>query len=155
MIELANARLYSLQGPIVFRHTAPAITIPLYHNTAAATNERGWVCHPLNCHPTSPRALAFVLMLVPLLPAAPPWVRTRVLPPLIWFAQRLALVPCATGRRVMVNWMPSMVVLVIGCVAVCFGIVVGNGGEVNPPPGWISAPGRQPGGHACGSLRGR
>ena len=83
MIELANARLYSLRGPIVFRHTAPAITIPLYHNTAAATNERGWVCHPLNRHPTSPRALFAVLMRVALLPAAPPWVRTRVLPPLI------------------------------------------------------------------------
>ena len=34
----------------------------------------------------------------------------------------------------MVNWMPSMVVLVIGCGAVCFGIVVGRGGEGQPPP---------------------
>ena len=133
-IDLAWVTLYSLRDPLVFSHGPPApqgryTIILLFSRT-----NRGWVCHPPNCHFTSPRALAVVLMRVLLLPAAPPWVRTRVLPPLMRSAQRRAAAPCATGRRVMVNWMPSMVVLVIGCGAVVFGIVVGRGGEGQPPP---------------------
>ena len=133
-IDLAWVTLYSLRDPLVFSHGATpsryryTITLPL-----PRTN-RGWVCHPPNRHPTSPRALALVLIRVLLLPAAPPWVRTRVLPPLMRSAQRRAAAPWATGRRVMVNSAPLMVVVVMGCVAVCSGIVVGNGEEVNPPP---------------------
>jgi hypothetical protein len=37
----------------------------------------------------------------------------------------LAAVPWATGRRVILNSAPLMVVVVIGCGAVCSGIVVG------------------------------
>ena len=147
-LELAWVTLYRLRDPLGFSHGARApqgrnaITLPL-----PRTN-RGWVCHPPNRHFTSPRALAVVLIRVLLLPAAPPWVRTRVLPPLMRSAQRRAAAPCATGRRVMVNWMPSMVVSAMRLVAVCFGIVVGWVAGVNPP-------GRQPYGHACGLLRGR
>ena len=116
---MSHIYFYSLRDPLVFSHGARppqgrnAITLPL-----PRTN-RGWVCHPPNRHCTSPRALALVLMRVLLLPAAPPWVRTRVLPPLMRSAQRRAAAPWATGRRVMLNWVPLMVVVVIGCGCGC------------------------------------
>ena len=101
---------------------------------ACAKQKKGRASPPPCCsHFTSPRALFAVLIRVPREPAAPPWVRTRVLPPLIWFAQRRARAPCATGRRVIVNWMPSMVVVVIGCGAVCSGILQDEGAGVNLP----------------------
>ena len=41
IISLAWVTLYRLGDPSVFSHTAPAITIPLYHNTAVSHERTG------------------------------------------------------------------------------------------------------------------
>jgi len=94
MIYRASVTLYSLRDPLDFKY-APAPRDGGYggHCLLKRTNSA-----PLPQR-TSASADALVVIEVPRDPAAPPWVRTRVLPPLIRSAQRLERAPWAVGRR--------------------------------------------------------